>query len=731
MKSPTYFATLDGTDLAAALCERVDRYQKHCLRTGFFALWLKSYQMYYGMGVGGFTSHEVRRHGPSDEYVKLSINHFRNLITHFLTLATAQRTALEPVAMTDDYQSEQETRTARGVLEFWMRRHLEQSMKDAEEFSVVLGRGYVQQWWDADAGEPVFPKDDAGGVFTTGLLQSYAFPPMDVAVDPTCRSFDVPWYITRRWVSRYDLLAAFPEESVRDAILAASRSKLERELDFEAGAFRNYTADESDAGDQVALYEFWHKKTPGCPEGRHAVFLSADVLLYAEPLPYEDVPIRGISPARIIGTCFGYTNAWDLLAPQEALDTLRSIELTNQAAHGLGLVAVPKGSDLSPVEIGKGLNMIEYMPQLGKPEVINFTATPSEVISNQQRTVQEMETISGINSVVRGQPEASLKSGSALALVQAQAVQFSSLFQNEDVRFKERCGDDCLGIFQRFATDPIRMEVEGMDGYLFANEVKGQDLRLVRRVKVDVGNPLMRTIAGRVQLADTLIERGMVKDPMQYLRVIETGRLEPLTEHESRERANIKAENEMLSRATFKKDPATGEYALVPQVDKATGMQTGKMEQVLDDSTLPVALITDNPMLHAQGHLVVLANPFARRNAAVVRAVLAHLESHENQHAFATINRPGLLEMLGLPPQQAALAKAQAMLAAQMPQPASAHGAAPQAAKPSKGPTAGEQMNPNAQQGPAELPDLPKLPPGSAMATGVNPAAPGPGGMAA
>jgi hypothetical protein len=733
-----YFATLSGTKLSAALCDRVDTYQKHAIRSGFFALWLKSYQTYYGMGTKGFSSHEVRRHGASDELVKLSINHFRNLITHFLTLSTGQRAALEPVALNGDYQTEQETRTAKGVLDHWMRDSLEQGMRDAEEFAVVLGRGYVSQWWNANAGEELLPGLNGEPNVRTGALESYAFAPMDVAFDPTCRTFDVPWYITRRWVNRFDLLALFPEEATRRAILDASRGQRERDLDFEASAFRSFVTGESDYGDQIAIYEFWHKKTPACPNGRHAVFLNEDVLLYAEDLPYEDVPVCGLSPARIIGTAFGYTSSWDLLAPQEALDTLKSIELSNQAAHGLGLVAVPKGSDLSPTEIARGLHMIEYLPALGKPEVINFTATPPEVISNQDRTVQEMETISGINSVVRGQPEASLKSGSALALVQAQAIQFSSLFQNDDVRFKEGLGDDCLMVFRQYATEKIRMEIEGLDGYLVPSEVAGDDLRLIRRVRVDVGNPLMRTIAGRVQLADQLVQQQLVKDPVQYLRVIETGRLEPLTEHESKERSNIKAENELLARARFKMNPRTGQPDLAPQVDPKLGHPTGKMEEVLDEAALPVALKTDNPFLHAQQHLTVLANPFARRNKAVVRAVLAHVEAHKNLHAYCTINDPGLLELLGIPPQQAALMQVQAQQAAMAMEQAAASGEAPGVAGPLAKPAAGgesrtQAMPPPGQQpqGPARLPNLPSLPPGAAMATGVNPAAPGPGGMPA
>lgn len=213
---------------------------------------------------------------------------------------------------------------------------------------------------------------------------------------------------------------------------------------------------------------------------------------------------------------------------------------------------------------------------------------------------------------------------------------------------------------------------------------------------------------------------------MQYLRVIETGRLEPLTEHESKQRSNVRGENELLQRARFKVGP-DGQPALEPVLGP-DGMPTGKVQEVLDDTGLPSALITDNHLVHGPGHTTLLDSPFARRNKALVRAVLAHLKSHEDQWAFATINRPGLLEMIGVPLQQAALMQQaqQAMLAAAQP------GVAPPAGKPADGGKAsgGANVMLGAQGpgSPAELPELPSLPPGAAMATGVNPAAPGPGG---
>ena len=51
-----------------------------------------------------------------------------------------------------------------------------------------------------------------------------------------------------------------------------------------------------------------------------------------------------------------------------------------------------------------------------------------------------METLSGVNSVARGNPEASLQSGTALAMVQSQALQFMSGLQQSYIQLIEDVG---------------------------------------------------------------------------------------------------------------------------------------------------------------------------------------------------------------------------------------------------------------------------------------------------
>lgn len=713
----TYFANLTGADLAAELCRRVDRWQEHLIRSGVWALMLSSYQRYYGMGADGFSSHEVRRRGKRGELSAVGINHYRNLVTHYRTLAHNQRLALDPVAATGDWQAEKEVRDAKAILDWYAKRHLEKAIHRAVEYAATLGEGWVGQEWNAWLGEPVIPAEEGlegeeGGDVRTGDLEGWAFLPQNVARDPDARG-DLPWVITRRRVNRWDLVARFGGgqggAELQREILATTAGRREREVSFEALGFQA-----QDAGretDMVSLYTFWHRKTPACPEGRMAMFLDERVLLLSDALAYEEPPVRCVRPDEVMDSCVGYTPAFDLLAPQEVLNTTESIGVTNQRAFGVGIILAPKGSDVRADHITQGLSIVRYTPGQ-EPKLANFTGTPPEVFRNSERMVGHMETIIGVNPVVRGNPDANIKSGAFAALMDAKAVQFTGPFQLSITMLQEEVGTDIIRMFQDFATEAIRVEVTGEDGKLVeAREFRGEDIRRVRRVRVNVGNPLARTIAGRVQLADNLWRMSIeAQNPLplgQYARVLETGRLEPLIEDASLQHSLIKDENEALTRADFLRDAEGG---ILTREDP----ETGQAEPVVDSRTLPIVMVTDDHRMHIRQHLSLLASTNARRNDTLRRAVMEHVRAHHDTWARATLTNPGMLELAEIPPMQSILAQAGA-------------GMPPEGEAPSGGSAAQPQQQ---AMNDGDLPRMPQLPPGASQTTGINPAAPGPTGEA-
>src|SRR5690606_23767070 len=146
----------------------------------------------------------------------------------------------------------------------------------------------------------------------------------------------------------------------------------------------------------------------------------------------------------------------------------------------------------------------------------------------------------------RGQPEAFLKSGAALAMVASQAVQFSNGLQSAWIQFLEDAGTGLIKMLQRKAALPRIAVIAGKDNRSQVREFTGADLSDINRVIVDVGSPMAQTISGRIQMADNLLERQMIKRAEEYIQVAETGRLDPIIDDDRSEQLLIDAENEAL-----------------------------------------------------------------------------------------------------------------------------------------------------------------------------------------
>jgi hypothetical protein len=349
-------------------------------------------------------------------------------------------------------------------------------------------------------------------------------------------------------------------------------------------------------------------------------------------MPYRVLPVFRITPREIMGTPYGYTPMFDIFPIQEGINSLYSTIMTNQNAFGVQNLFVPRGADIAVNTLDGAMNIIEGN---ARPEALQLTSTPPEVFNFLNMLIQSAETISGVNSVTRGNPEASLKSGTALALVQSMSLQYISGLQQSYVKLIEDVGTAIIQILKDFATTPKVIALVGKNNRPLLKEFTGEQISAINRVVVDVGNPLSRTTAGRVQMAEQMLQMNLIKSPEQYFQVINTGKIETMFEGEMNELLLIKSENEQMLEA---------KKVLVSPLDKHR--------------------------LHINEHKAVLSDPDLRRDPDLVRLVLDHIEDHLN--ALRETD-PALLQLVGeqpLPP----LGQQQGMPGQEMPSNASIQG---------------------------------------------------------
>lgn len=582
-----YFAGKEAQDTARIVLTKADRWFHTLDVNGYLDKLKNAWSAYHGAYYSDVGSgHKITFSGEQGELTNLPVNHYRNLCRHTLTMVTASRPTMEARATNTDYKSLVQTKLANGLLDYYMReKRLEDYLYRAIEYAIVLGSGFIKMEWNATSGEIYDYNEDTNTPIYEGDVKFSNLSPFDVVFDSTKEdSSQHDWVLTRSYKNRFDLAAKYPE--MKDAILKMETKDQKERYDFN-GAFASET-------DDIALYEFYHKRTEALPDGRYLLFVDSDVVLSDSPIPYRDLPIYRVAPADILGTPYGYSDTFDILPIQDAINSMYSAVLSNNNAFAVQSVISPRGADISHEQISGSLNFIEYNPINGaKPEALNLLQTKPETYEFIAMLEKTAETISGVNSVSRGNPEASLQSGNALALVQSMALQFVSGLQQSYVKMIEDVGTGLINILKDFAAVPRVAMIVGESNRTYMKEFTGDDLSNVNRTVVDVGNALAKTTAGRVQMAEQLLQMGLIKTPEHYISIMNTGKLETMTDGVDKQLLLTKAENEKL---------LAGEDQ--------------------------VAVFTERHSIHIKEHSDLLADPDLKKDADLVMRVQTHIQDH-------------------------------------------------------------------------------------------------------
>lgn len=603
----TYWASSDVTSLISELTQKVSDFDRHIDMSG---RWLTARDLYYNYFLVNETNYLFPNYG-ADGFKRLNINHFRAILKHLLSLVTAQRVSPEPIATNTDYKSQAQTDFCKNILRYVEKeKHLDKKFELSTEIALVLGAAYMSREWDATLGE-VYNVDPATGTPQhKGDFVVNVYNWLDCIFDFASGSFDDnQWYILRKYVNRWDLIAKFPAFSDQIKGMSISPEVKRHRLGHIINEINN---------DLIPLYTFYHKLTPAMPMGRATLFLDSNTCLFDGDLPYKKVPVSRIAADEQIDSPFAYTVAMDLLPIQKVYNALCSAICTNQAAFGVQNILIPRDAAISLSQLTEGLNAIYYdstVTQGAKPEALNLLMNKQEVFNWIEYLEKKMAQISGVNDTIQGNPEANLKSGTALAFVASQALTFISPLSRSYNALLEDTWTGIIDILKEFATTPRMLLISGISNKAEATEFTNKDVAEIDRVIVEAGNPLLNTLAGRIQVAQDLIQAGLATKE-EYLSVLTSGQLEPTYKFENSQMLRIKEENEQL--------------------------QMGKQVKVMS---------TDNHPLDIREHLVLLNSPDVRNDpnpnnpiaAAVTQHILEHLQS------WRTMD-PGIAGIIGVPP---------------------------------------------------------------------------------
>lgn len=613
MSENIYFVNREPEKAVSVLLGKTEDFYRDLETTGFMDKLATIYAYYYGAHFENMgDSHTIGFGGDDGELREISINHLANIAQHMINMIVASRPTFKCKASNIDSKSQIQTNLGDTLLQYYMNsreKQLEARLNQVVEDSVVFGSGFLKIGWDAMLGEKINEEAIQEAITHNTYLEEDA-PEEDRMVIPDEEFqgdiyFDNPdylsvvydiynqnqvldWVIVRSFKNRHDLAARYPDMKEEIMNIKTIENGVDRTISF--GRASNKEDDNT-----IPVWEFFHRSTPSVPNGKYMFYADEHTIFENVDLPYREVPVYRMSPKKIRGTQLGWTNVFDLAQPQEAMNALYSTVITNQFAFGVQNVLVPQDANINFQSLGGGLNVLPYDPTEGKPEPLNLTATPPEIFNTIDDMKNAMETISGVSSVVRGSPEASLRSASAIAMVQSNSIQFMSQLQSEYIHLLEDVGTGIINMLIDFADSPRVAQIVGRNDAANVEDFKSEDLREINRVTVEVANPLTKTVAGRLNLFEQVAQyKGDSVSVKELFSIIETGLPDQDMHDGANEDSLIQSENEELMEGR---------------------------EQV-------IAAVYEDHRRHIERHRSILNYSSRKRDLELVKRVKAHMDEH-------------------------------------------------------------------------------------------------------
>lgn len=554
----------------------------------FRQAWVRNIVAYYSAVVHpGAWDTSLIFEGVQGELVRMYTPQARTMVRNLVTIVTKQRLAMQAMAESQGQEVIDDTKLGNSVAEQLVtKERLDTKQETLVEHAIVTGLAFTRTVWNTDKGHP-YIRDADGVMIYDGDVEVTTPTCLDVVYDVTIDNWDeLPWVEVRVKKNRYDLIAQFPE--LERQILALPNV---RQLRGPNSWFdRTFTDD-----DLVYVYELYARPGPALEQGRVVFYASEECVFFDGPNLYGTIPIEPMIPEPVYGTLLGYPQFTNLLACQEMFDNSISAIATNQSQFAVQTAAIPRGANVNVQELG-GMRFISYTPQQvpggGKPESVQLTQSSPETFKFADMLKVNMQEMSNINSTLRGNPPSGATSGVAIATLSANALEFTSSLTKSLHLCLEKTVMHGVNCYKKFATTPRIVMQRGKSGQETSRQFQGQDLQRITSVKMTMMNPLMQTIAGRLEIAEKLM--GMPREQWpKYVAILEGEPLRKLYQTELSEEDLLCAEDESLSKG----------------------------------QEVPV-LITDDHAAHIRGHASLLNDPMVRTNGQANQVILNHIMQH-------------------------------------------------------------------------------------------------------
>jgi hypothetical protein len=626
-----YWPLRKGDDVVSAYKKKRQRYFNAIENKGLRRIYEIGYCQYYGLNpnaIGDMATQTLAFVGENNEFLRFRINEFRSFVKQQIAMARGERPAFKGMGINTDYTTLAQIQSSDQVIAYLYQTGTGEMLEhEALEANAVVGMGCAHLQWDFDGGDEVdveLPDPDGGMVpqqhpqgfyemvpatvttpMKSGLPTATLHFPWESPCDPDVRGGKHAWRSIRERRCKFELAEEYEEHA--DDLIA---------MQMESDTFSSHALFGFDLGganeDDIMVDHVYIARCKLLPRGRY-MGIAGDILLWDEELPIDEIPIVDLCSARYMGASLGYCDNWDLIAPQEMRDQLCSDAASNFTKFGRPMIVADEGLLLDQRLVSRGHYIWTKPPGTEFPKATQFEPMPPGFMEFLGYLHQRDQSLTGQNSVTRGQPDKNVTSGEMAALFHSLAFEFRSAEQAALYAFRKGVANMFLTFVRRYAQAPFLAEVTGHSERPFLKEVEKDTLSGIKRVILEPVSSLSRSTAGRLTVANVLMK---VPDPKQ--------------------------------RAALQKGIETGQWGDFCKKDRNSDLRvTWENEQLAQGIPCRV-LASDNPFEHLPGHLADIdaRSDEINGNPAAAQAYLEHCMEHLQQYQLLN---PNLARVLNIP----------------------------------------------------------------------------------
>lgn len=568
--------------------------------------WVRNFCAYYSALIAPtYMNSSMVFMGEQGELVQFYTPIAKTYIRQLVSIVTKQRLAFTAMAQSSGNSIIADVKLANALSDQVVETERCNNKGDTlAEMGLVLGGGFLETCWDTSKGHQII-NDENGKPIASGSASINVVSPFDCFYNRFIPNWEDQTCVVVRCIkNRWDLIAEYPHLADK---IAALPSYGDRGTNFLWMGTINIDRD------MVYCYRLYVKPSPALPEGR-MMYYSDQYTVYMDEINYYGcIPVEPMIPEPLMTLGIGYPKLTDLLACQEIFDTTLSSIGTNMSQFAVQSVAIARGSNVDVNQLN-GMRFVSFTPQDvpggGMPQPLQLSATAPETFKFAEIISAYMQQMSMLNGALTGDLPSGVSSGTAIATLSANALEFISSFSKAYNLCWEKTFMHVMNCYKNFAMNPQMVNMQGRNGNISTKQFVGSDLKNITGMKIQTSNPLMQSIAGRLEIGEKLLSTPRDIWP-QYCSIIEGRPLDQVYRGDVSEMDLVYMENEELREG----------------------------RQVLVAST-------DDHALHIIEHKGLIADPKVRMNGEHVDLIMEHILMHEQEAQQMMMNNPMLLAIL-------------------------------------------------------------------------------------